>query len=176
MPYVTLADWGELMTYVMRNYIKKDQGISFELAFSMQGNTGVLTREDDYTMEVDCTADTISFFDYDAFLRPDEGRVLIDLLEAATPDAGDSVRLFRRTDQSYERYGKEVLLDFAAYGIDFISDGKDCYVPIQTLSDFLLSMKYMNVYYNGEAIFFAKSDGFTALPEGVDYYEKRQSG
>ena len=44
VPYFSLADWAELMTYLMHTYIKKDQNISFELSFSMEGNTGVLTR------------------------------------------------------------------------------------------------------------------------------------
>ena len=157
VPYLTLEDWAELMTYLMRNYVKKNQGISFDLAFSMNGDVGTLTRTDGapYTMVVNCDADTISFVDYDAFIRPDNDRVLVDLLEA-----GESAKLFHRTEKSYERYGDEITVDFGAYGIDLVSDGLNCYVPVQTLSDFLLSQKYVNVYYNGKAIFFAKNDAF----------------
>ncbi len=156
VPYLSMEEWADLMTYIMRNYVKKGQGISFDLAFSIAGDVGTLTRTDGdpYTMVVDCKADTISFVDYDAFIRPDKDRVLVDLLEA-----GESAKLFHRTEKSYERYGKMITLNLGAYGIDLVSDGTKCYVPAQTLSDFLLSQKYVNVFYNGKAVFFAKNDG-----------------
>lgn len=58
----------------------------------------------------------------------------------------------QRTTASYERYGDPVVLDLAAYGIDLVSDGQSCYVPLQTLSDFLLAIKYLNALYNGEFV------------------------
>ena len=153
VPYFSLADWAELMTYLMHTYIKKDQNISFELSFSMEGNTGVLTREDGYPAYFDCDADSVYFWDYDAFQRPDEDRVLIDILGVGNPGSEEEVMYFQRCPGSYERYGKDVTLDLASYGIDMVADGGNCYVPIQTLSDFLLAIQYMNVFYNGEAFY-----------------------
>ncbi len=155
VPYFSLADWAELMTYLMHTYIKKDQNISFELSFSMEGNTGVLTREDGYPAYFDCDADSVYFWDYDAFQRPDEDRVLIDILGTDNPGSDDEVMYFQRCPGSYERYGKDVTLDLGSYGIDMVADGGSCYVPIQTLSDFLLAIQYMNVFYNGEAFYVA---------------------
>ena len=40
-----------------------------------------------------------------------------------------------------------------AYDIDLVTDESGVYVPMQTLSDFLLSVKYVNLYYNGDAVF-----------------------
>ena len=59
VPYISLADWAELMTYLMKTYINKDQNITFDLSFSKEGETGTLTRTDGdpYTMTVDCAAD-----------------------------------------------------------------------------------------------------------------------
>ena len=153
VPYFSLADWAELMTYLMHTYIKKDQNISFELSFSMEGNTGVLTREDGYPAYFDCDADSVYFWDYDAFQRPDEDRVLIDILGVGNPGSEEEVMYFQRCPGSYERYGKDVTLNLASYGIDMVADGGNCYVPIQTLSDFLLAIQYMNVFYNGEAFY-----------------------
>ena len=66
-------------------------------------------------------------------------------------------------------------LDLKSYGIDLVCDGKNCYVPIQTLSDFMLAVKYLNIYYNSEAFFVVpyqglgnESAGFT--PIGELYY------
>ena len=148
VPYLSLADWAELYTYLMRTYINEGQNIGFELAFSMEGDTGTLTRKDGlpYTMTVDCAADTITFVDYDAFILPEADRVLIDVLESDDPHSEDDLTLFRRTADSYERYGNQVILDTGAYGIDLVSDGEAVYVPAQTLSDLLLAIKYENLF------------------------------
>ena len=158
VPYISLEDWAELYPYLLRNNTYKNQHISFDLAFSRDGETGTLTRTDGapYTMVVDCAADTITFYDYDAFLRPEEDRVLLDVLTADSPHSDDDMQLFRRTEGSYERYGDQVVLDCGAYGIDLAADENGVYVPMQTISDFLLSLKYINLYYNGEVIIFAE--------------------
>ena len=122
VPYFSLADWAELMTYLMHTYIKKDQNISFELSFSMENNTGVLTREDGYPAYFDCDKDSIYFWDYDAFQRPDEDRVLIDILGVGNPSSNEEVMYFQRCPGSYERYGKDVTLNLASYGIDMVAD------------------------------------------------------
>ena len=159
VPYFSLADWAALMNYLMHSYVKKDQNISFELSFSMEDNTGVLTREDGYPAYFDCDKDFIYFWDYDAFQRPDKGRVLIDILGVDNPASDEDAQYFQRCTGSYERYGRDVKVDLASYGIDMVADGGNCYVPIQTLSDFLLAIQYMNVFYNGEAFFIVEYGG-----------------
>lgn len=161
VPYLSLKDCGELYTTLKRNFIHQNQNISFNLKFSKSGEVGTLTRVDGepYSMTVDCAADKITFLDYDAFVRPDERRVLIDILSADDPSSDDEVIFFRRTNDSYERYGDELVLDLAKYGIDLVADEKDCYIPAQTFSDFLLSLQYVNLFYNGEAFFVAPYGG-----------------
>ena len=160
VPYISLEDWGELYPYLLKTYIDTSAHLEYGLAFSMAGEIAALTRTDGapYSMTVDCAADTITFYDYDAFIRHEDDRVLIDILEEASAHSEEEKSLFRRTSDSYERYGDEVILDLGAYGIDVVADGNACYVPLQTLSDFLLAIKYVNLFYNGEAIFF--------VPEG----------
>ena len=158
VPYLSLKDWGEMYSYVMRTYVDKGDDPQYGLAFSIIGETAALTRTDGdpYPMTVDCAADTITFYDFDAFFRLEADRVLIDVLEADNPHSDDQKSLFLRTAGSYQRYGDEVVLDARAYGIDFVSDGKACYMPLQTLADILLSHKYVNVFYNGETVCLVK--------------------
>ena len=118
VPYFSLADWAELMPYLERTYSYPGQDISYELSFSLEGETGTLMREDGFSAVFDCAADTICFFDFDAFRRPDTDRVLLDILTADQPKSEEEVQYFRRAEGSYERYGDEVVLDLAAYGID----------------------------------------------------------
>ena len=156
VPYLSLKDCGEFLTQLKKNIIHKDENISFDLNFTKIGEIGTLTRVDGdpYTMIVDCKDDKIIFLDYDAFVRPDKSRVLIDVLSADNPSFDDEIIFFKRTNNSYERYGDQLVLDLKKYGIDLISDEKNCYIPMQTFSDFLLSLHYLNIFYNGEEIFF----------------------
>ncbi len=167
VPYVSLEDWAELYPYLLKNYIHKgDDHLEYGLAYSRDGQVGTLTRTDGdpYTMTIDCEADTITFFDYDAFQRLEPDRVLLDVLEADSSHSDDERSLFRRAEGSYERYGDPLVLDAGAYDIDLVTDEGGVYVPMQTLSDFLLSVKYVNLYYNGDAVFFMK---YGDLGEGL---------
>ena len=178
VPYLSLADWSDLYTYMMKSLVHSGQDISFDLAFSKEGSTGTLTRKDGdpYTMVVDCDADTITFVDYDAFIRPEADRVLIDVLSSDDPHSDEDLSLFRRTSESYERYGDKVVLNVGSYGIDLVSDEENVYLPAQTLSDSLLAIKYLNLYYNGEALFFVEYRGLesdTALADLFYSIEKK---
>lgn len=180
VPYVSLEDLAELYPYLMKNYIHVgNDEIEYGLSYSRDGNTGTLTRTDGdpYPMTVDCDSDTITFFDYDAFIRLQSDRVLIDVLDADSSHSDEEISLFRRVPEgSYERYGDPLVLDAGSYGIDLVSDETGVYIPIQTFSDFLLSVKYVNLYYNGDAVFFMKykdiGEGLTGTrtPFGELYY------
>ncbi|MBQ3701411.1 MAG: hypothetical protein II885_01495 [Oscillospiraceae bacterium] len=110
VPYISLRDWAVLMPYIVHTYVREGDVCTFELTYSMAGKTGALTREDGYFAEFDCVNDTILFEDYDAFLRGDSTKVLIDVLGADDPTPGQDAQFFRRTAGSYERYGDSVLL------------------------------------------------------------------
>ena len=167
VPYISLEAWAELYPYLLRTYVHKGkEEFKYGLSYSRDGETGILTRTDGdpYTMTVDCENDMIVFYDYDAFIRLEADRALIDVLEADSSHSDEEISLFRRAEGSYARYGDQLVLDAGAYGIDLVADYKGIYVPMQTLSDFLLSLKYVNLFYNGDAVIFAK---FGDLGEGL---------
>ena len=167
VPYISLEELAELYPYLLKTYDHKgDEELEFGLSYSRDGEVGTLARTDGdpYTMTVDCAADTITFYDYDAFIRLEADRVLIDVLEADSSHSDEEISLFRRAPGSYERYGDPLILDAGAYGIDLVADENGIYVPMQTVSDFLLSMKYINLYYNSDEIFFMK---YGDLGEGL---------
>ena len=165
VPYISLEQWAELYPYLLDKYVHAGkEKLEFGLSYSRDGEVGVLTRTDGdpYTMTVDCDSDVITFYDYDAFIRLEADRALIDVLEADSSHSDEEISLFRRAGGSYARYGNQLVLDAGAYGIDLVADDKGIYVPMQTLSDFLLSLKYVNLFYNGEAVFFVEFGGFGA--------------
>ena len=179
VPYVSLRDWADIMTRLIR-MIADDENYAYRLDFSMEDGVGVLTRENGYSASFDPEYDVISFLDYDAFLRSSDDRLLIDILSMDEPGQNKEAKYFHRGEGSYERYGRTVSLNLADYGIDLFSNGEDCYVPVQTLSDFLLASYYRNIFYNGEAIFLSRFRGLgtvehpTALGERFYSVEARQ--
>ena len=156
VPYISLEDWAELYPELVIYDEGSDEGITYSLDYSINGDVAVLTRKDGeaYTMTVDCKKDTITFDDYDAFMRISEDRILLDILTSDDHKSDDDHVFFKRVPGSYERYGNELVINAKDYGIDFVSDGKTCYVPLQTLCDFLLSCRYMNPIYNKEEVCF----------------------
>ena len=142
VPYLALSEWQD----IVQGYIATDSygetvidngGLQFN--FSMAGNTGVLTREDGYTAAFDCDADTLHFVDLDAFLRLNSSDFLYEMVGSVRARPGRTRRYLQRRGNAFERYGSEVTIDAGAYGIDFIAEGGECYVPMQTLSDLMLS-------------------------------------
>ena len=158
VPYLSLRDWADIMTRLFK-IVSDDENYTYRLDFSIEDGVGILTREDGYSVSFDAEHDVISFLDYDAFLRPSTDRLLIDILSVDEPAPNEEAKYFHRSEGSYERYGKTVTLNLADYGIDLFSDGEDCYVPVQTLSDFMLAPYYRNIFYNGEAIFLSRFGG-----------------
>jgi len=157
-----------------------DENCAYQLSFSMEDGIGILTREDGFPAYFDPEYDMISFPNYDAFLRRNDNRLLIDILNVDEPAPNEDAKYFHRSEGSYELFGKTVTLNLADYGIDLFSDGEDCYVPAQTISDFMLSSYYRSIFYNGEALFLSRFGGLgiaeypSALGKLVYSVEARQ--
>ena len=178
VPFLALSDWQAVIDGLAMcdtDIAQARAGDSFQFNFSMRGNTGVLTREDGYTAEFDCDADTIHFPDYDAFLRLNHNSFLTDMVGIDESGPDEPVRYLRRSRIiSYQRYGSEVTINAADYGVDFIARGGQCYVPMQTLGDLLLCNLYTSVFWNGEIAVFGSPDVFgdsdALTPLGEKYY------
>ena len=165
VPYMALSDWPTLLDKLAQ--AAPEATFAPIPAFSMAGGVGTLTRPDGYSVDFDCDADTIHFLDYDAYMHTEGDAFIIDLLDGKnTVEADGTIRYFARVGNSYERYGREVTVSAADYGIDFIARGGECYVPMQTLSDILLSYGYFNIYYNGECAVVATLRAFGSHDKG----------
>ena len=166
VPYVRLVDFAYLMNVLCQGEEYADpvgnfpEDIRFHLVYDLEDDVAYLSKQDGYAAFFDVTDDVISFLDYDAFMRLSDSKYLIDILSVDEPRPDEDVVMFHRCPGSYERYGESVTLNLRDYGIEMFSDGTDCYVPLQTLSDFLLSPFYFNAFYNGAELFIAPYEGF----------------
>lgn len=152
IPYISAGDVGML---IEKTYNSEPQAYPFAgLEYKTDGDHAVYTRSGEaYTMDFDFTKDTIIFADYDAFYRL-EGTSLVDMV---WPSAG-TIRLYQKSDLALDRYGKTLTIDLAAYGIDLVQTKDGYYVPLQTVSDLLISYYGGYMLFNGEAVVLGTPD------------------
>ena len=172
LPFVNLSDWIDLMVTVNKGYRgDEDYGMSAE----MDGPCVLCTRENGYSMLVDFKERTITFEDYDAFLhRSWEGSLFDQVSYNDRTEDGDAILIKHSAKGSFDRYGKEVTLYLEDYDIpQYWSEEEELYlVPLQTMSDFLLSADaLLSVFFNEEAVFVASESSFVQDDERTELGE-----
>ena len=142
VPYVSI----DLFPHLLDEILEGDH--IYEVSKDDEGSVVTITRKDSpYTAEFDFDDDTITFLDYDAFLRF-ENDALVSFGGVSMFDD-----LFMPVDQlTNDRYGKSMCFDLKPYEIDLVKMDGGHYVPLQTFSDLFLT--YYNRYslYNGETV------------------------
>ena len=126
------------------------EAVSYELEYD--GEHAIFTREGTkFTCDFDFENDTITFFDFDAFLKGDAGPIV----NVGIPDDGAAAALFEEVEIfSNDRYGKVMTFDLKPYEIAIIHEGDGYYAPLQTISDLILTYNVDFTLCNGEAVFY----------------------
>ena len=154
LPYIDLSDWVDFMYTIYGGGGEED---SYSLSLETDGNVAMVTRENGYSMLIDFEEEMISFDDYDAFIQLDGGNSLLDSVsDVYTDENGDSILIERIKKGSFDRYGKQLDLDLAAYQIPlYWNEENGIYlIPLQTLSDFLVSnVCGKSLLYNTKAVY-----------------------
>ena len=70
----------------------------------------------------------------------------------AAEDPAAEHSLFVSSNKIFNRRGHIVTMELGNYEIDIISDGSECYIPLQTMSDVFFSMMYTYYVFNGEKV------------------------
>ena len=142
LPYMNLSDWIDLAETMYQNGAD-----GYDLELEADGPAVMLTRENGYSMLVDFSDRTIRFEDYDAFIHlSDDSSLLDEVSDIYVSEEGDPILIEKIQKGSFDRYGKEVELNLADYQIDLYWSEEDgiYLVPLQTLSDFLVSPAIMS--------------------------------
>ena len=172
IPYISAGDVGMLLETVYN--MEPQSAPFFGLTYTTRQDHAVYSRSGGpYTMDFDFTNDTITFEDYDAFYRT-EGTALVDLVWPAS----FTVNLYQKSELSMDRYGKVLTFDLAAYGIDLVQTDDGYYVPLQTVSDLLISYYGGNALFNGEAVILGTPDEKLSeiLASGTDQWNEEFAG
>lgn len=159
IPYISIDD----LPHMLEKACFEDH--AYEISPDGTDPHVIITRKDDtaFTADFDFDNDTVTFFDYDAFLRQSE-----DDLVSVGAISGPFSYLFRRVEPlSNDRYGKVITFDLKPYEIDLVKSEKGNFIPLHTAGDLLFS--YYNAFflYNGEAVILT---GGLDEPLGDIYY------
>ncbi len=173
LPWMELQEFGRFYTNFRNSYTRES---AYKLTFTTEGDTARLIRETGFFMEVDCANDTIYFSDFDAFRHDTKDSALLDLVgEPGYDSEGNAALLQRMKGTDYDRYGIDIELNLADYNIEMIHQGNGFYIPMQTLSDFVVApASNQCLFYNGKCAFMANSKTFgspdSLTPMGEYFY------
>ena len=179
LPWMELKAFADFFTTLRSTYGKEP---NYRLDFTAEGDTARITRETDYYMEIDCAQDTIYFDDFDGFRHDTKDTSLLDMVAEPGYDSEGNPQLIKRLqDTNYDRYGIDILLELGNYDIDIFHQGAGYYIPMQTLSDFLVAPAMNScLFYNGKAAFFGNKDTFGVPGESLtpmgEYYYSAEPG
>ena len=175
LPWITPEDLRELLVLFYGVY-NNDQKYELEISTEDNGKVVKLWRENGSFLEFDFNKDEVAFSDYDLFLHDSSESSQMDILSGSGfSETGEPELFSRLTQGSFERAGAVILLSLSDYSISLpFADGTG-YIPLQLISDFILSPEFsMCAYYNKKALFFANQGRFgeagERTPLGEYYY------
>ncbi|MBQ9064276.1 MAG: hypothetical protein IJ123_02395 [Blautia sp.] len=161
IPYISLADWKDIMK-ALHTDIFEEEGYGLEM--EADGHIVTYTRENTYTAVFDFKEGTITFEDFDSFLKAPGNTNLLDTVASNQTIEDYKPALLRRLQiGSYDRYGKEIVLNLSDYDIPvYWSEEDSLYLlPLQTLGDFFTSLwMEINPFYNEKGIYLTKQGIF----------------
>ena len=166
LPYVELESWMELMIFLNHEWLEDP---NYDLMFSAEGTDAAYVRENEYHMQFDFKEKTIMFDDYNAFVHSSSEGSLLDLLSASGfTEAGESELFQRNMNYSYDRYGDEMILYLADYHINMIMQDGKYYLPLQTMSDLMISPVFrVALLFNGDCLMLVNREIFGSVRKGL---------
>ncbi len=184
IPYVDIENFAGFMTFIVSFAAApvSDDSKKYSVTAKADGDIVTLTREDGYYLNIDFANDSFHFEDYDQFMRVGE-EVLLDLtanINLRTKDGKE--QYLHRNAETDVRMGNEIHMDLSKYDIDLIRDGDCYYVPLQTLSDILITPRNFNILYNGENLYVCSvSHSLGSVEKGLtdigeSYYSAKATG
>ena len=145
VPYVSV----DILAHLLGETVEGDH--EYEVSEGEDAAVMTITRKGSpFTAEFDFDEDTITFFDYDAFMKlEDDPLVGIGAMSVYR-------NLYHPMDQlTNDRYGESICFDLKPYEIDLVKTSDGYYVPLQTFSDLMLSFYNAYSLYNGESVIIA---------------------
>ena len=157
LPYMDVGDWLPLMNLTLGD---SKMGVSFTA--ETDGPVVTFTRhnsregamDNGVPMTVDFEKDMIEFQDYNLFcMRAQSSTILDTVTMEVFNDAGEPALLEKVDSGTFTRYGDALTFPLKDYGINLIMQDGLYLIPLQTLSDILMSSTVLGCFFfNGQSV------------------------
>ena len=170
IPYVDMDTVREVAIDAQR-YLKDD---GYQLTMETDGKTVDFVRENGSRASIDFGEGAIAWDDYNLFTTASYAQQQMDILSHTGLDENGEPELFQRGDSSVVRRGESIGLYFEDFFIELIYEDGKGYMPLQTFSDLFLAYFYINLAYNGEAVFMIEATDLGDMRETYYSVEPRE--
>jgi len=161
IPYLESETVKELLERAYHVHLNDN---NYSLKATIEDDQAIFLRENGYEMIIDAGSDVIRFHDLNMFQATSWQDTVLDIIWYSGYDENGEPAYFETMPLSFSRDAAETDLDCGVYGIDLISAGGEVFIPLQTVSDVLLSNIYLLAEYNGEAVIVDQYDS-TAMKD-----------
>lgn len=170
IPYVDMDTVREVAIDAQR-YLEDD---GYQLTMETDGKTVDFVRENGSRASIDFGEGAIAWDDYNLFTTASYAQQQMDILSHTGLDENGEPELFQRGDSSFVRRGESIGLYFEDFFIELIYEDGKGYMPLQTFSDLFLAYFYINLAYNGEAVFMIEATDLGDMRETYYSVEPRE--
>lgn len=170
IPYVDMDTVREVAIDAQR-YLEDD---GYQLTMETDGKMVDFVRENGSRVSIDFDESSIGWDDYNLFTTASYAQQQLDVLSHTGLDENGEPELFQRGDSSFVRRGESIGLYFEDFFIELIYEDDKGYMPLQTFSDLFLAYFYINLAYNGEAVFMIEATDLGDMRETYYSVEPRE--
>ncbi|MCR5096583.1 MAG: hypothetical protein K6A70_07570, partial [Erysipelotrichaceae bacterium] len=153
VPYVALSEY---MPFVGSIYEDPDINIpaaKYEITHPSEHHTLVTRTDNSSFMDIDTDKDTIEFVGMDYFTSVPGSSLMLSVITLSENGRGGASNLLQDAGTSYDRSGNSLItFDLSEYMIDLIEKDGECYIPLQTVNDLLVSQNYVFVVFNQQEV------------------------
>ena len=170
IPYVDMDTVREVAIDAQR-YLEDD---GYQLTMETDGKMVDFVRENGSRVSIDFDESSIGWDDYNLFTTASYAQQQLDVLSNTGLDENGEPELFQRGDSSFVRRGESIGLYFEDFFIELIYEDGKGYMLLQTFSDLFLAYFYINLAYNGEAVFMIEATDLGDMRETYYSVEPRE--
>ena len=150
IPYVALSEYMPRVGNIYKDDKIGVPAAEYEITQPLANHTLVARKDNSSSMDIDTEADTIEFLGLDYFVSTPGDPLLLSTITLSESGRGGVANLLQDEGESYERGGNTLIkFDMSEYLIDLIEKDGECYMPLQTVNDLLVSLNYVFVVFNG---------------------------
>lgn len=150
IPYVALSEYMPLVGKIYKDDTIGIPAAEYEITHPLSNRTFVTRTDNSSSMDINTEEDTIEFLGMDFFTSTPGDPLLMSAITLSESGRGGYENLLKDQGTSYERGGDTLIkFDMKEYLIDLVEKDGECYMPLQTVNDLLVSKNYVFVVFNG---------------------------